>query len=136
MPEWKERISGENNGFYGKHHTEETKQKLREINIGREGYWKTHEITSEMRENMSKNHADITGEKNPMYGHTHTKEARERMSKSNGKKVYCDGRVFDTCKECAKYFNVCYQSLSKVLTGIVPLPKTWSIKTVYYLDDE
>lgn len=136
MPEWKERTSGENSGFYGRHHSEETKQKLRELNVGKEGYWRTHKISLEMRENMSKNHADVTGEKNPMYGRTHTKEARERISKLNGKKVYCDGIVFNTCKECAKYFNICYQTLSKVLTGMVSIPKTWCIKTVYYLDNE
>lgn len=30
-----ESLKGENNGFYGKHHTEETKEKLRQANIGK-----------------------------------------------------------------------------------------------------
>lgn len=49
-------ISGENNPFYGKHHTEETKQKMRE------------------------HHADVSGENNPMYGKHHTEETKNIIS--------------------------------------------------------
>lgn len=34
-PDIKEKISGKNNGMYGKHHTEESKQKMREKRIGK-----------------------------------------------------------------------------------------------------
>lgn len=46
-----------------------------------------------MRENMSKNHADVSGKNNPMWGRKnkwghHTQEAKEKIKKSNiGKKV-------------------------------------------------
>lgn len=48
--------TGENNHFYGKHHTEETKQKMSEA----------HE-----------------GIKNPMYGKHHTAETKRKISEAN-----------------------------------------------------
>ena len=48
--------TGENNGMYGKHHSDETKKKL------------------------SENHYDCSGENNPMYGKHHSKESCEKMS--------------------------------------------------------
>ena len=52
--------SGENNGFFGKHHTKETKARLSEIN---------------------------RGENNPLFGKHPTKETREKIgAKSRGKK--------------------------------------------------
>ena len=49
---------GEKNPFYGKKHSEESKQRMRE--------W------------HSKHYPDIRGEKNPMYGHVYTEEELER----------------------------------------------------------
>lgn len=49
-------LSGELNGMYGKHHTEETKQKLSEMN---------------------------RGENNHFYGQHHTKETKKRLSESH-----------------------------------------------------
>ena len=34
------------------------------------------------RANISKNHADVSGEKNPMFGKRHTEETRKRMSEN------------------------------------------------------
>lgn len=48
--------SGENNPFYGKTHTEETKKK------------------------MSENHIDTSGENNGMFGRTHTPEVKQKLS--------------------------------------------------------
>lgn len=55
-------ISGENNPFYGKHHTEETKEKMR------------------------KNHWDNSGANNYMYGKHHTKEAKKKIASREYKK--------------------------------------------------
>ena len=51
--------TGKNNGMHGKHHTEESKQKMRE-------------------------HApDYSGEKNPFYGRKHSDETKQKISEKN-----------------------------------------------------
>ena len=49
---------GKNNSFYGKHHTEETKQKIR-------------------------NNLNVSGKNNPFYGKSHTKESKKLMSETH-----------------------------------------------------
>lgn len=44
---------GELASFYGKHHTEETKQKISESNSGEKGYWHNHEMSEEHRRHIS-----------------------------------------------------------------------------------
>ena len=62
----------ENNPMYGKHHSEETKAKIREAEKGKfDGeknpfYGKKH--TEETREKMRGNRPSVSGENNPMYG--------------------------------------------------------------------
>lgn len=69
---------GEKNGMYGKHHSEETKQKLRQVN-------KDYTKTESFRQTMS---LVTTGEKNGMYGKKHTEESKKKMSDSKkGKKL-------------------------------------------------
>ena len=70
--------SGKGNPMYGKHHSEETKEKLRQVD-------KSYTQTKEYRENMSK---VTSGEKNGMYGKHHTEESKQKMSKAKkGKKL-------------------------------------------------
>lgn len=54
-------FNGENNPFYGKHHSEETKALLSEMH-------KRENMNPETLKKMSENHADVSGEKNPNYG--------------------------------------------------------------------
>lgn len=75
--------SGINNGMYGKHHTEKTKEFL--------SYWAEFERdnsvyrTDEFREKMSELTA---GENNGMYGKHHTEESKKKMSENRkGKAV-------------------------------------------------
>ena len=85
------------NGFLGKSHTKETRDKISKSHTGKK-------LSKEHRDNLSKSktgenhpmygreHSQKTiekmkisakmGENHPMYGKTHTKEAREKMSKS------------------------------------------------------
>ena len=56
-------MAGQNNPFYGKTHTEESKKK------------------------MSLNHKDVSGKNNPMYGKHHSDEAKEKISKAR-KDIY------------------------------------------------
>lgn len=60
-----EAISGSNHPFYGKHHTEETKNKIKE---SLKKYW-----TEDRKKERSQQY---TGEGNPMYGKHHTKESQ------------------------------------------------------------
>ena len=69
--------SGKNNPMYGKHHSEETKKKIRE---NRDTSYMT---TPEYREKMS---MATSGNKNGMYGKHHTLESKQKMSiNSKGK---------------------------------------------------
>lgn len=40
---------------------------------------------SNCKENMSENHANVFGNKNPFYGKHHLEESRKRISQNNGK---------------------------------------------------
>ena len=42
-----------------------------------------HEVSIESREKISKNHADVSGHNNGMYGKHHTDEAKEKVSQAN-----------------------------------------------------
>lgn len=57
-----ESMKGENNPFYGKHHTKEVRTKISEKLKGK-----------------------MSGEKNPFYGKHHTKETKQKISKSRTK---------------------------------------------------
>jgi len=60
----KEMMTGEKNPFYGKHHSEETKDKIRE------------------------NRPDVCGEKNPFYGKCHSEETKQKIrEKLKGNKL-------------------------------------------------
>ena len=122
-----EKYSGEGNPFYGKQHTEETKEKLREINTG-----KTH--SEETKRKISKNHRDVSGENNPnyglheehpFYGKQHSEETKEKLSKArigkyckgenpNAKKIICleTMEIFNSIMEASEFVNGCSDSLS------------------------
>ena len=94
---------GENNPFYGKHHTEETKKMIGE------------KIKSER-----------CGENHPMYGKHLTEETKQKISESHkgknnpsSKSVYIIelDMTFDTITECAKYLNCSKNNISNVLRG-------------------
>lgn len=59
-------------GFTGRHHTEETKLKMHNTHHNRKRV-----ITESWRESISENHADMKGEKNPMYGKTHSDSTKK-----------------------------------------------------------
>ena len=91
---------GERNGFYGKHHSEETKQKLREK-------------------------CGLSGELNGMYGKHHSEESRKKMSKSRqnmyngsknpayGKHWYNNGTEEKLAYECPEgYVKGCLHTIA------------------------
>lgn len=87
-------MSGENNPFYGKRHSEETREKMRNNhadisgknhpNYGTSRYGKDNpnygnRYSEETRRQISENHADMSGEHNPMYGKKHSENTRIKM---------------------------------------------------------
>ena len=81
-----EMFTGEGNPFYGKHHSEKTKQLISEHRKGK-----------------------CAGENHPMYGKHHTEDALQKMSNNRkskgGKKVVClnTGEVFNTMMDAARW---------------------------------
>lgn len=58
--------------------------KLTNITNGGEG-WNNTEFTEEHKKNISKNHADVNGKNNPMYGKNHTKETLDKIKEKKRK---------------------------------------------------
>lgn len=105
--------SGDKNHFYGKKHTQETKEK----------------ISKRAKER------NVSGERNPFYGKTHSKESVQRAKISKGdkqkgknhplaKRIEVNGIVFDYIKEAAEYLGVSYQKLTAFLRRGVMRPST------------
>lgn len=46
--------------------------------------------SKETRKKMSDNHADVSGEKHPMYGKTHTEEAKIKIRESRSKQIFSE----------------------------------------------
>jgi len=59
---------GKNNPFFNKHHTEESKQKMKKPK------------SEEHKQKIKENHADFSGENHPMYGKHHSIETIKKMS--------------------------------------------------------
>lgn len=108
---------GEKNSFYGKQHTEETKQKLRDR-------WNDESWSNNVRVKMKANHANEFGENNPMYGKKHTEESKRLMSENtlklygsdnyNSKSIYCIelNMHFGSIVEGASYVGISRNMLS------------------------
>lgn len=81
-----EKFKGESNPFYGKRHTEETKQLISEHRKGK-----------------------CVGEKHPMYGKHHTEESLQKISENRrskgGKQIKClnTGAIFATMMDAARW---------------------------------
>lgn len=86
--------------------------------------------SEESKRKMSKNHADVSGEKNPMYGKKHTEESKRKMSENRkdktgkdspfAKKIICleTQEVFGCVKDAAKWCGLAsHSSISRHLNG-------------------
>ena len=87
----REKYIGENSSMFGKHHSDEAREKMSKSAMDRI-------VSEEARENMRK---AKSGKNNPMFGRKHAKEAIEKMKKSmDGKYAgenspnWIDGRSF------------------------------------------
>jgi hypothetical protein len=68
--------SGEDNSMFGKHHTEEAKQRISEAKVGKS-------LSPECRKKMSKNHFKGIGPDHYNYGKKRSPEQKEKISKKN-----------------------------------------------------
>ena len=128
---------GENNPFYGKHHTEETKkmigEKIKSERCGENNPMYGKHLSKEHKQKISEK---LSGENNPMYGKkgilspnygkTFTEEHKKKISESHkgknnpsSKSVYVIelDMTFDTITECAKYLDCTNANISNVLRG-------------------
>ena len=78
---------------------------------------KGHQVSDSTRRRISENHADISGEKHPMYGKKHSDESKNKMRlaqtgvvspRRNLNPVYCIelDKVFDDATAASKIFNI------------------------------
>ena len=110
--------TGEKNGFYGKTHSDETKEILSTYR-GEKAYMYGKNHSDETKKKISliktgQTHSDetkkkisdslkgkMTGEKNPFYGKKHSDETKKKISLNNGaktKKVKIDNIIYDSLK--------------------------------------
>lgn len=80
---------GENNNFFGKTHSEETKEKIRQKRLGTKASEETKKKLSEMRKGSGNSMYGKTGEKSPLYGKKHSEETKNKQSESLGTSIYC-----------------------------------------------
>lgn len=103
--------SGENHHMYDKHHTEETKQKLKEASLR---YW-----TKEKRKERSEQYQGVN---NPMYGKHHTQEAIDKINKDRKIKIYQLDKnneqiinQYESIRDAERALNVSHGLIGKVL---------------------
>lgn len=87
-------MSGENHPMYGKHHTEESIETMRQAHLGnssRKGIPCSEETKAILREKaLARN---VSGENNPFYGKKHTKESKEKNRQAHlGKPAWNKGK--------------------------------------------
>lgn len=70
---------GERNSFYGKHHSDETKQKLKEIATGRTYSEDTKKKLSELRKGEKNHMFGKRGENNPNFGKKCSEETKNKL---------------------------------------------------------
>jgi hypothetical protein len=82
-PEYYNMHNGDGN-FYNKGHTEETKKKISKKNKGNSrpdlAERNRRGLSLTTRKKISKNHHDVSGCNNPMFGKTHSEETKKRIS--------------------------------------------------------
>jgi group I intron endonuclease len=108
-------------GGANKHYSEEVCAKISKALIG-------HMVSLETRIKVSKHHADVSGEKHPMFGRKHSKEAIEKMRQAgigrpSSRKILTPvlcvelNRVFENATEAGKELNIDSGAILKCCRG-------------------
>ena len=103
---------GENNPFYGKHHSEETKKKMSEANKGRE-------FSKQHKEKLSEQAKNKTGSKNPFYGKHHSDDTKEQIRQKKIGQIVSDEtkRKISQRHSGKKFSEERKNAISKALKG-------------------
>jgi hypothetical protein len=81
-----------NLNMLGKHHTEETKRKIGDAQLGDKNHCFGKQHTEEHKKKISENHADMSGEKNPMFGRSREKSPTWNPDKTDEERLI--GRTY------------------------------------------
>lgn len=81
--------TGEKNSFYGKKHTDETKETIRQTRLGTKASNETRQKLSDMRKGEKNNMYGKRGELSPIYGTHRTEEEKMKQREALGTPVYC-----------------------------------------------
>lgn len=109
-------LGGEgNNGGYK---SPEWRKKVSEANKGRKSWNKGKKYS------LPHMKGRFSGKNNPFYGKHHTKEAKKKLRDSHlgkpsqiGQKVFCDGKIFNSISECAKYYDIPVETMVDWIRG-------------------
>jgi stalled ribosome alternative rescue factor ArfA len=114
----KGRYVGELNHFFGKSHSEETKDLIREKR-------KLQITTAETRQKMSESNS---GKGNPFYGKHHTEESKERIRDNHATSRPCiiNGELFRSIVEAARKLNITARIVGNRLNS--PKWPDWNFK--------
>ena len=94
--------TGENNPMYGKHHTDEAKERMSKALSGEKHPMYGKHLSEEQKKRMSEAHK---GEKNPNYGKHFSEEHKNKLSTANkGKCWFNNGKINTMAKECPEGF--------------------------------
>ena len=105
-----EKFKGENHHFFGKHHTEETKQKMSEVQKGENNpmYGKHH--TEETKKKMSEAQK---GEKGSMYGRTGEKHPKSKSVIQIDQTTNEVVKVWGSTREAERIGGFCHNAISE-----------------------
>jgi hypothetical protein len=136
---------GENNGMFGKQHSQETREKIKNRQLGVKESEETKQKLSAMRQgvNNSMYGTHRCGEENPMFGKNRTDAVKQRISECNlgekngmygkkmsesakrtiglkhAKKIMCveTGVIYESAREASRLLGVNSESISQHLHG-------------------
>lgn len=129
-PKNREKVSGENNGMYGKKHSKEWKMEHSEFLKEK---WKDEEYRKFWSDKMSGENnyfygKHLFGELNGMYSKKHSEATKKKISEAlrgkthkptHVKKVKCieTGIIYDSQTQAGKENNICISSINNVING-------------------
>lgn len=105
-----EKFKGENHHFFGKHHTEETKQKMSEAQKGENNHMYGKHHTEETKKKMSEAQK---GEKGSMYGKTGEKHPKSKSVVQIDQTTNEVIKVWGSTREAERIGGFCHNAISE-----------------------